>query len=193
MVFVLVAFFFNQSTANSFIWIRIFIGRLKLAWNSSKWSYPSQRLSHFYCSRQIIKKSGWQPWKSDKVQPCLCYNETKPVSGLSLVASTQWIYLFIFNIRPFQYCGTWYIASFYNHTGRHWKILHVLTSHPNDSRDNSLATQGTQHKPVSSRSIFLETVKRAAELPHAKGTLLRASHHARRRVQSQLCPSEAGM
>lgn len=46
----------------------------------------------------------------------------------------------------------------------------------------------------SAAEVFsLETVKWAAELPHAKGTLLRASHHARRRVQSQLCPSEAGM
>lgn len=53
------------------------------------------------------------------------------------------------------------------------------------NRRNS--TQASQQK-----CIFLETVKWAAELPHAKSTLLRASHHARR-VQSQLCPSEAGM
>lgn len=70
------------------------------------------------------------------------------------MASTWWIYLFIFNIRPVQYYGAWYITSFYNHAERHWKILHVLASHPSDSRDNSSATEGAQHKPVSSRSIF---------------------------------------
>lgn len=56
----------------------VFISRLKLARNVSKWSNPSQHLSHnFYRSRQIIKKSGWQTQKSDKVQPCLRYNEIK--------------------------------------------------------------------------------------------------------------------
>lgn len=81
-------------------------------------------------------------------------------------------YSIIFTIRYFQYCGGWYIASFYNHAGRHQKILCVLASHPNDRKDNPLATKETQHKQVSSSSIFMVPVKWADKPPHAKGALL---------------------
>lgn len=81
------------------------------------------------------------------------------------------IYSIIFTIRYFQYCGGWYIASFY--AGRHGKILSVLaSSHLNNSRDNPLATKKTQHKHVGSSSIFMDPIKWADELPHVKGTLL---------------------